>query len=415
MTAVRPLASLRPVVCDPQDIVFLSLRRDGRLVDEGVLELLARGLAPATDCFVFCHGWLYDEAEARAEAWRFFALLDQALAPVRDDVVPLSVALHWPSKPFGDPEPTRAERRGAGLWPELERHVERTVRSGGDRAAVTRLLCDLHGAEVPQSAEDQAELEALDRRLHAAERDRGLLPISPLHALSFWVMKRRAGDVGERIAREHLAALWRPRPGAPRVHLVGHSFGAKLVTSMVLGGVTPASLTLLLGAFSAFAFAAEIPGLDRPGFYHRVLAERCVSGPIVVLHSEHDTALATLYRAIAGSGEVGRGPRLAPNSKRGAAARQVEVVLKSALGAVGARGVAAPGFDLLEAQRSGLPDHPIVNIDGARIVCEKDSRVGAHRDIYHLEVARLVVLAAGLLAGGPDGLRPRPVSPLRAA
>jgi hypothetical protein len=289
------------------------------------------------------------------------------------------------------------------------------VRSGGDRADVARLLLDLHAAEVPQSAEDAAELEALGRRVHAAERTRGMLPMSPFHALSFWVMKRRAGDVGERVAREHLAALWRPGPGAPRVHLVGHSFGAKLVTSMVLGGVTPASLTLLLGAFSAYAFAAEIPGLDRPGFYHRVLAERLVCGPIVALHSEHDTALTTLYRAIAGSGEVGRGARLAPNSKRGSAARQVEVVLKSALGAVGARGVAAPGFDLLEAQRSGLPDHPIVNIDGARVVCERDPLVGAHRDIYHVEVARLVVLAAGLLAGGPDGLRPRPVSPLRAA
>jgi hypothetical protein len=242
-----------------------------------------------------------------------------------------------------------------------------------------------------------------------------MLPLSPLHALSFWVMKRRAGDVGERVAREHLAALWRPGSGAPRVHLVGHSFGAKLVTSMVLGGVAPASLTLLLGAFSAFAFAPEIPGLDRPGFYHRVLAERRVSGPIVVLHSEHDTALATLYRAMAGSGEVGRGARLAANSKRGAAARQVEGVVKSALGAVGARGVAAPGFDLLEAQRSGIPEYPIVNIDGSRVVCEKDPLVGAHRDIYHVEIARLVVLAAGLLAGGPDGLRPRPMSLLHAS
>jgi hypothetical protein len=415
MTKVRPLVAVRPVVRDPEDIVFLSLRRDGHLVDESALEPLERALASATDCFLFCHGWLYDEADARAEAWRFFALLDQALASVRDGVVPLRVVLHWPSKPFGDPEPTRADGRDVGLWPALERHVEHTVRSGGDRGDIARLLLDLHAAEVPQSAEDAAELEALGRRVHAAERTRGMLPMSPLHALSFWVMKRRAGDVGERVAREHLAARWRPGPRGPRVHLVGHSFGAKLVTSMVLGGVTPASLTLLLGAFSAFAFAAEIPGLGRPGFYHRVLAERRVSGPIVVLHSEHDTALATLYRAIAGSGEIGRGPRLAPNSKRGSAARQVEVVLKSALGAVGARGVAAPGFDLLEAQRSGLPGHPIVNIDGSRVVRDKDPLVGAHRDIYHFEVARLVLLAAGLLAGGPDGLRPRPVSPLHAA
>lgn len=181
-----------------------------------------RNRGDRADCFLFCHGWLYDEAEARAEAWRFFALLDQALASVRDDVVPLRVALHWPSKPFGDPEPTQAERRDAGLWTELERHVERTVRSGGDRGDIARFLLDLHAAEVPENAEDAAELEALGRRVRATERERGMLPMSPLHALSFWGMKRRAGDVGERVAREHLARLWRPEPGRARVHLVGH-------------------------------------------------------------------------------------------------------------------------------------------------------------------------------------------------
>jgi hypothetical protein len=76
-------------------------------------------------------------------------------------------------------------------------------------------------------------------------------------------MKRRAGDVGERLGRECLAPLWRSLSRAPRLHLVGHSFGAKLVTSAVLGGARLESLTLLLGAFSAFAFAPEIPRFDR--------------------------------------------------------------------------------------------------------------------------------------------------------
>jgi hypothetical protein len=38
--------------------------------------------------------------------------------------------------------------------------------------------------------------------------------------------------------------------------------------------------------------------------------------------------------------------------------------------------------------------------------------VGAHRDIFHREIATLVSMAAGLLVGGPDGPRPRPVDPL---
>lgn len=60
--------------------------------------------------------------------------------------------------------------------------------------------------------------------------------------------------------------------------------------SAVFGGARPASLMLLLDAFSAFALAPERRGHDRPGFYHRVLAGRRVAGPIVVLRSDHDRA-----------------------------------------------------------------------------------------------------------------------------
>lgn len=93
------------------DLLFLPLTKDGRLANATALERLEREAAGASDCFVFCHGWLYDEAEARQEAARFFALLETALAPLRERITPLRVALHWPSKPFADPELTR----GTGL------------------------------------------------------------------------------------------------------------------------------------------------------------------------------------------------------------------------------------------------------------------------------------------------------------
>jgi hypothetical protein len=316
------------------------------------------------------------------------------------------------------------------------------------------VLHDLYAAEVPQSPEEERELDALARQLGMAKGERGALPISPLHALTFWVMKRRAGEVGERLGRETLGPLWRSLTTAPRLHLVGHSFGAKLMTSMVLGGAAPESLTLLLGAFSAFAFAPEIPGFAAPGFYHQVLAERRVAGRIVVLRSDHDTALATLYRAISGSGEVGRTgrmrghgtgrhprPRSSRDVRRGTAApmhaaarrpapvsacgfdggrpvhrttagHRSTAVATSALGAVGARGVGAPEIDLIDAQRIGLPRYPIVNVDGSRVCCATDALMGAHRDIHHAEVANLVLLAAGLLVGGPDGIRPVPLDPV---
>jgi hypothetical protein len=269
------------------------------------------------------------------------------------------------------------------------------------------LLRDLCAAEVPRSPEEEAELDALAWRLTGAERERGAL-LSPFHALSFWAMKRRAGEVGERLGRECLAPLWRSLSRAPRLHLVGHSFGAKLVTSVVLGGARPASLTLLLGAFSAFAFAPEIPRFGRPGFYCRLLTERQVQGPIVVLRTDHDTALATFYRALTGGDEVGR----RRDGTRGAGRRTLtEAVATSALGAVGARGVGAPELDLVDVQQTGIPDYRIVNVDGSRVVRAREPFVGAHRDIYHREVATLVAMAAGLLVGGPDGARKRPLDP----
>ena len=227
------------------------------------------------------------------------------------------------------------------------------------------------------------------------------LPISPLQALSFWIMKRRAGDVGEHLGREVLGPLWKSLPSPPRLHLIGHSFGAKLLSSAVLGGVTPDSLTLLLGAFSAFSFAPEVPGFDRPGFYHSLLAGGCLWGPIVVLHSAHDRALDVLYPRLGSDLD-----RSSPNAAGRVGHHGARTVARSALGAVGARGVSAPEIDLVDAQTIGLPRRPVVNVDGSRVVRAQEPFVGAHRDIHHAEIATLVLLAADLLQGGPDGVRP---------
>jgi hypothetical protein len=84
------------------------------------------------------------------------------------------------------------------------------------------------------------------------------------------------------------------------------------------------------------------------------------------------------------------------------------------MGAVGARGVGAPELDLLDAQRAGLP-RCVVNVDGSSLVKRADVFGGAHGDIYHDEIATLVLLGAGLLHGGPAGARPVPLSPFGAS
>jgi len=385
-----------------REVLQLSLTPDGRLAHPAAVEALEEQLPRATDCFVFCHGWLYEQTEAREEAARFFALLDTALRPLGDRVVSLRLAIHWPWKPFAEPTIGR-QSAGDQVPPGLTGALGDLART--DPGLLGRLLAALVEAEVPLGPEEELELDALVRQVRDGGR-RGSSMLSPLHALSFWLMKRRAGQVGERLGREVLAPLLTMRGDrAPRLHLIGHSFGAKLVASTVLGGLRPESLVLLLAAFSAFAFADEVPGTKGAGFYRRVVTDQLVAGPIVVLRSDHDRALGTLYPAVTWGDQVNRGT--AP----GRFGHAREVVARSALGAAGARGLAAPEFDLIDVQRTGVPASGVVNINGSRVVTREDWLIGAHRDIYHDEIATLVCLAAGLLKGGPTGARPRPLSP----
>jgi hypothetical protein len=382
-------------------VLLLALTRDGRLVNPRTLDTLEEQLPTATDCFLFCHGWLVDQAEARAGAARFFSLLDGALQALGDRVVPLRVAVHWPSKPFAEPEGGSRSAMDE-VSPELLGSLRDLVRMRP--WLIERLIASLCEAEVPLAPEEEIELDALRCRLREGA-PRGGSALSALHALSFWVMKRRAGQVGERLGRELLApAFTTLGDRTPRLHLIGHSFGAKLLASAVLGGLRPESLVLLQAAFSAFAFAEAVPSMKRPGFYHRVLAERLVTGRIVALRSDHDRALGALYPAVTWGGQVNRAT---PDQGRLRHVR--EEIARSAMGAVGARGVGAPELDLVTTQRTGIP-RSIVTIDGSRVVTRNDWLIGAHCDIYHDEIATLVLMAAGLLQGGLEGPRPRPVS-----
>jgi hypothetical protein len=120
-----------------------------------------------------------------------------------------------------------------------------------------------------------------------------------LNATTYYKMKGRAGDVGRRGAYEALRAL-RALPNQPRIHLVGHSFGARLVSAAALGpdGQPPvpvASITLLQGAFSHYGFAQRFNGGDSDGFFRRVLTEGRLAGPLLVTHTRNDKAVGIAY------------------------------------------------------------------------------------------------------------------------
>lgn len=120
---------------------------------------------------------------------------------------------------------------------------------------------------------------------------------SVLNQATYYEMKARAGVVGAALAPVIKQAV----PVGVRVHLIGHSFGARLVTSLAntLTTLRPTSLSLLQGAFSHNGFGdgsskrEGAAGID--GAFRKVMADRRITGPILVTHTRNDTAVGLAY------------------------------------------------------------------------------------------------------------------------
>ena len=115
-----------------------------------------------------------------------------------------------------------------------------------------------------------------------------------LNFVTYYQMKARAGTVGEK----GLAPLLRSveRPGV-RVHLVGHSFGGRLVTAAAAsedGVGRLGTVVLLQAAFSHYGLAQDWePGKD--GAFRRLLTGDRLGGPLVITHTRNDQAVGIAY------------------------------------------------------------------------------------------------------------------------
>ncbi|MBA3812074.1 MAG: hypothetical protein H0X27_10635 [Caulobacteraceae bacterium] len=116
-----------------------------------------------------------------------------------------------------------------------------------------------------------------------------------LNQFTYYEMKARAGTVGAALGARVLGALG---PAAPvRLHLIGHSFGGRLVTSAAAAFPAPThlalqSLTLLQAAFSHNALCASFGG-GQVGAYPKVIGK--VAGPISTTHTHNDSACTIAY------------------------------------------------------------------------------------------------------------------------
>jgi hypothetical protein len=114
--------------------------------------------------------------------------------------------------------------------------------------------------------------------------------------VTYYQMKDRAGVVGSTGVAGVLKKCRKAQP-ALRIHLVGHSFGGRLVTAAAAGlpkNTPDVTVSLLQAAFSHNALSADF-GKGKAGFYRSVLADRRVSGPIIITHTKNDRAVGVAY------------------------------------------------------------------------------------------------------------------------
>ncbi|WP_171510497.1 serine-threonine protein kinase [Mycolicibacterium fortuitum] len=206
-----------------------------------------------------------------------------------------------------------------------------------------------------------------------------------LRQLSYWKMKNRAGVVGRRGLGPVIDGLHVEFPDL-RIHLVGHSFGARVVSYALAGmsEVQPSpvkAVTLLQGAYSRFTFTERLP--FRKGAGELVGMLNRIDGPLTVCFSSHDRALGTFYPlASAAAGEDAAGADDPLFRWR----------------AMGSHGAYNSSTQSLGAKGAAYPFRPgqILNLNASDVVIEDKSPSGAHSDIFHEQLC-WVVAAAGKL------------------
>jgi hypothetical protein len=117
-----------------------------------------------------------------------------------------------------------------------------------------------------------------------------------LNMTTYYQMKERAGTVGANGVAGVIDTV-RTRLPQVRLHLVGHSFGGRVVTSATdaIGGKHKIdSLTLLQAAFSHNGLAPKFDGKS-DGFFRKVVTGKKVRGPILVTCTKNDKAVGIAY------------------------------------------------------------------------------------------------------------------------
>jgi choline dehydrogenase len=425
----------------------------GGLVDNGAVDQLLSQLPGqgVTDLFIFSHGWNNSPPVARALYQNYFAQLrtifDQLGNPLprRREANIGGVGVIWPSMRWIDEDPPAGGEGAASLGfpaapsdtevvlalkavfgkPEQQQALDELAALLKERphdpqklARFQALMAQLTtGHDVAWAVEDNGERALLSEppqdvftRFAAVTPDvpdeGGVAGFHPFQRLwdgakqalrqaTYWEMKKRAGMVGEKGLGPLIGQIQQVQPEL-RVHLLGHSFGARLVsfalTTLPEGTASPVkSLLLLQGAFSHFAFAASLPhDPGRAGALDGM--QKRVDGPLAVTHTLKDMAVGTFY------------PLASLAAGQDAAAFGDSLYRWGAMGHDGAQAVDA-AVRILDAAGTdygaALSAGRFVSLDGNNIIVNGGPPSGAHSDIIHPEIAWASLAVAGI--AGPEG------------
>jgi len=407
-------------------------------------ELPGEGL---TDLFIFSHGWNNDHATALDLYARFFGAMRQILDNPSVTVRPAArigvAGVLWPSILFpGDTVPPASDGGASsfspGQEPSLESELSKAFCRSDQQETLQELIELLNNrtpsneslllfrdklkqlvtpAQLPSTqddleavtkVDDDSWLELLSKTTEVpAETDsdggaaslggvfdklwdgaKGLLRVA-----TYWEMKNRAGLVGKNGLGPLLGKV---NGGSPelRIHLLGHSFGARLVSYSLqglpdglIGPQSPIKMLLLLqGAFSHFAFAAKLP-FDAGRSGDLIGMAKRVDGPLLATYSRKDTAVGVSYPPasfLAGADASDAG----------------DVMYRwEGMGCDGAQAVDAKG----EVLGDVFTKYPFatgewLNLDGNDVIVAGGPPSGAHSDIVHPETAWAALAAARIVS-----------------
>jgi hypothetical protein len=397
-----------------------------------------------TDIIIISHGWNNDIADARVLYHDFFNAFSPVAATTQPHRTWGVIALFWPSKKFADSSlipggaAGLADPAGVQLAAQLNQFADLFGGDPSTAAKISHLQSLIPLLDFSANAQDdyvstlvslvpnpryekdegldeaRGTLDAVPGHVILKRLSTPTVPVSaPLPGsggaaglgsvlsgiksaaatlgdlLTYYTMKDRAGIVGRTGAVATIRAMRKGRSDANaaplKLHLVGHSFGARLVTSaansLIGSKATPVaevvdSMTLLEAAYSHNGLAQnwDPANPDSNGAFRSIVDQIKVKGPIIITHSSHDFPVGTAYPIASRlRNDVAAGLIGGPDDKYGGMGRNgaqhtPEVVADVALGQTFDKTAypQAPAKDcwILNVRGDGPPPAPTITAHG---------------------------------------------------